>query len=1000
MKTEEPPDTKRVSKEIGSRIRLEREKRGWSQEELADKIGTTQVNISRWEKGSTTPGPYYRQSLAKQFGKTLEELGFVKSEEKKQTIEIPTTSSTEQQTGTRHWNVPYRRNPFFTGREVLLHQLYTILNTNKMAALTQTQAISGLGGIGKTQVAVEYAYRYRDNYQAVLWVNASTYDSLVADFFMLAALLDLTEKDQDQLIVVNVVKRWFALNKNWLLIFDNVDDPQLVEGFLPRLGEGSILITTRQHALGSIAQTIEVEKMEREEGVLFLMRRIRILNSDNTATRELTKEELALAHEIVEATDGLPLAIDQAGAYIEETRCGLKGYLDLYQSRHKELLQRRGILPTDHPESVAATLSLSFEQIMRQNPIAADLLRLLAFFDPEAIPEEMIILGVSALDATSLSEISDPFQFNEAIQLLMRYSLIRRIPDEQVLSTHRLVQVVLKDSLPENEQRIWAEYVIRVLNQVFPEVDPETWSKCQRYIPHVQAGMASIKQLEVVISEAADLFTRASHYLIEHAQYALAEELLQSALSIQEQLQLSDKPETAITVSELGLLYLAQGKYLQARPLLEQGRDIRQRTLGLQEPGTAASLDHLGQLYYALGKYSEAEKLYRQALDIRQKVFTTENREVAASLAHLAELNSTMGYYKPAEELYKQALSIQQKILGDEHPDVAHTLNDLALVYRRMGWYSDAEQLYWSSHNIFLNAYGKEHPHIAEVLNNLARLYRAQAQFDKAELYYRQALEIRENVLGVDHPDTARNLVGLAKLYHSQGKYSEAIDLSEQALSIQEQKLAANHPDTADTLRNIARLYQALRKYPEAEAYYNRAMAICENTPGSKHPRVALILSGLSELYMAQGNYQEAKPLIERSLEIRKETLGPDHPYVAYNLENLAKIHHALREYSQAEALYKEALAIRINALGSQHPYTANTSSNLAQLYIDMQRYEEAEPLLLNALNIREEAPGSEHRDLAASLEQYAHLLRKTRREHEARAFEQRAMTTRARHKK
>src|SRR5260370_31240481 len=179
------------------------------------------------------------------------------------------------------WNVPYRRNPFFTGREEILINLFQALNSSKRAALTQAKVISALGGIGKTQIAVEYAYRYRENYSAVLWVIASSRDTLITEFVLLAVLLDLPElHEQDQEIVLTAVKRWLVARKNWLLILDNVEDLQAVVDFLPVDGEGNILFTTRLQALGSIGEGIEVENMSVGEGMLFLLRRTKFLASD------------------------------------------------------------------------------------------------------------------------------------------------------------------------------------------------------------------------------------------------------------------------------------------------------------------------------------------------------------------------------------------------------------------------------------------------------------------------------------------------------------------------------------------------------------------------------------------------------------------------------------------------------------------------------------------------------------------------------------------------
>jgi hypothetical protein len=257
-------------------------------------------------------------------------------------------------------NIPFERNPLFTGREDILKRLRTALKEGKTAALTQPQAISGLGGIGKTQTAVEYAYRYQDDYEAILWVKAESIDSLISDFVSIATLLDLPQKqEQEQRLIVEAVKRWFQDNTGWLLIFDNADDLAMVQGFLPSGGKGHILLTTRAHATGRLAQRIEVAKMGPEEGALFLLHRTTLLDA-NAPFEDAAAADQQTARKIVQAMDGLPLALDQAGAYIEETSCGLQGYLQLYQAQGTRLLKERGGLVTDHPDPVATTWSLSF----------------------------------------------------------------------------------------------------------------------------------------------------------------------------------------------------------------------------------------------------------------------------------------------------------------------------------------------------------------------------------------------------------------------------------------------------------------------------------------------------------------------------------------------------------------------------------------------------------------------------------------------------------------
>ncbi len=239
------------------------------------------------------------------------------------------------------FTVPFAQNPYFTGREDILSQLHNALNNNKTAALTQ--AISGLGGIGKTQTAVEYAYRHQDDYQYIFWVRAEKREELNSDLAALAHSLNLPEKDeQDQPRVIAAVQKWLATHTGWLLVLDNADDPAVVKECIPSSLKGHTILTTRAQIWGRLAQRIEIEKMGLEEGTRFLLHRANIIASSDTSLDTLSSNDIAKAKEIVQALDGLPLALEQAAAYIEENECGLAGYLQRYHTQRNFLVTTHG----------------------------------------------------------------------------------------------------------------------------------------------------------------------------------------------------------------------------------------------------------------------------------------------------------------------------------------------------------------------------------------------------------------------------------------------------------------------------------------------------------------------------------------------------------------------------------------------------------------------------------------------------------------------------------
>jgi tetratricopeptide (TPR) repeat protein len=769
-------------------------------------------------------------------------------------------------------NIPFERNPLFTGREEILERLHATLNAGKTTALTQ--AISGMGGIGKTQTAVEYAYRYQDDYECIYWIKSESRESIISDFVTMAYLLDLTEKhEQDQSQVIAAVKRWFQKNTGWLLIFDNADDLTIIRDFLQQGVKGHILLTTREQATGRIAQRIEIERLEPEEGALFLLRRAGILTSDAPFDAALPTDREA-ARKIVQAMDGLPLALDQAGAFIDETKCSLTDYLDFFETRQADLLKRRGRLATDHPDSVAATFSLSFEKVQKAHPAAADLLCLCAFLDPDGIQEEIFTEGASELGPTLKPIAADRIKLNETIGTLLTYSLLRRSPVHS-LTIHRLVQVVLKQGMKKSTQRRWAERVVRAVNLAFPEVDYENWLRCQQFMPHVLACKALIEQWNMTLPEAAQLLNDAGYYLRESAQYKQAEPLLQRALDIHERVLGPDHPNTAASLNNLALLYQGQGNYKQAEPLYQRALDIREHMLGPDHVDTATSLNNLALLYDNQGKFELAEPLYERAIAIDEKALGPEHPGLATKLNNLALLYYNQGKYELAEPLYHRAIAIKEKTLGLEHPSLSASLCGLAKIYSDQEKYELAEPLYQRTIAIDEKIYGLDHPEVATDLNNQAILYRSLGKFELAEYLNQRALDIRERVLGPDHPDTATSLNDLAGLYRSLGKYELAEPLYQRALAIYEKVLGPDHPWTATGLNNLAILYKAQGKYEQAEPLYLRAIAIGEKTLGSEHPNLATWLNNLALLYQAQGKYYLAEPLFQRAQAIQERKQKP-----------------------------------------------------------------------------------------------------------------------------
>jgi tetratricopeptide (TPR) repeat protein len=876
------------------------------------------------------------------------------------------------------WNIPYRRNPFFTGREEVLEHVHDALRTDNTACLAEVHGMTGLGGIGKTQTALEYAYRYHAEYQAVLWARADSSNTLTAEFVGIATLLRLPERnEQDQRRVVEAVMRWLRTNSHWLLVLDNVEDLVSVEPFLPKAGRGHVLLTTRTRALGGVAQRIEIGKMQLEVGALLLLRRAGMLPLA-AALEDAPAEDRTLSLQITQEMDGFPLALDQAGAYIRETPCTLSTYFALYQARHTDLLKERSAENT-YPDSVATTWSLSFEKVAWRHPAAAELLHLLAFLYPDAIPEEVVTEASIHMGAVLEPVATDPLRLDGVFKELLRFSLVYRDPDTQTFTIHRLVQAVFQSKMVEDVQLLWAIRTVQAVNEIFPGVEFATWSGCERYLLQAQRCAELIGEWGLMFANAARLLNQAGAYLRTRGRYADAEPFYQQALVIWQHELGSTHPHVAACCNNLALLYTEQGRYEQAESFYQLALAIWQQA-GNESSNLATGFNNLGRLYLKQGKHEQAGQLFQAALLLREQLFGPLHVDTATVLHNLAELALARGQYPEAEQYYQRAFAIREQQLGRQHPETMASLDGLARLYSHQGKYQQAEPLLEDVLATYETMLDPQHPEVATLLNNLAVVYESQGKYEQVEQLHLRALAIREQRLGALHPDVAATLNNLAGFYGIRGNYEQAESLYQRAAAIYEQAVGSEYHHTATSLNNLADLYRSQEKYEQAEPLYQKAIGIFRRVLGDEHPDTVAALSNLALLYKAQGRYEEAERIMHDVLALQEQALGPEHPRTAVSLHNLAGLYRIQRKYEQAEQLYARALATWKRVLEPGHPRIANSLHNLALLYADQGRYEQAEDLYQQALAILLRTHDINHPDAMILLNNYADVLEKVGR--------------------
>jgi tetratricopeptide (TPR) repeat protein len=684
----------------------------------------------------------------------------------------PEPSATAHRPPTRFLNVP-PRNPYFTGRDELIQRLHAMLTTDQQAALTQTQAITGLGGLGKTQTALEHAYRFQLYYQTILWAQADTRETLISACLMLARLLELPEREApEQTVILPAVQRWLATHSDWLLILDNVGDPALLGEVLPAQPQGRVLLTARDPVTGTRARALPLETLPPEGGALLLLRRAKRLTPEEGL--EMASAELqAQARALSETLGGLPLALDQAGAYLEEHGCGVAEYQILFQTHRATLLSQRGQDATGHVEPVTVTVTLAFDKVAQTHP-AAELLRLCAFLHPDAIPEELFTKWADKLPQRLYQAASDPVKWQATLGTLLQAALIKRQPDTNTLNIHRLVQAVLKDVLSQSRRRRWAERAVCLVNAAFPNPDFSNWERCQQLLLHALVCTSHIIEWHFGSPEAVLLLHQTGYYLYMRAQYTEALPLLEQTLALREQVLGPEHHAVAASLNNLALLYRARGQYLKALPLLQRALAINEKVYGSDHPEVATSLNNLAGTYQDLERFSEALPLYQRALKIVEQEPEPDQTKIATGLNNLAEIYQDLGRDEEALPLFQRALTMNEQELGPSHPNVASNLNNLAMICRKQGKFEEALPLYQRALAIDEEMYGSHHPEVATDLNNLALLYQAQEQYRQALPLLQRAHDIWEQRLGPKHPNVATCLESIAAVLRLMGQEEQA----------------------------------------------------------------------------------------------------------------------------------------------------------------------------------------------------------------------------------
>ena len=772
------------------------------------------------------------------------------------------------------------REPAAFVARATVDRLAAAVGSGRVAVLC---AVTGLRGVGKTQIAAAYARRrVADGWGLVGWVNAESRDVLLSGLARVAAAAGVADPDGDSAESARRLREHLETQAGpGLLVFDNAADPDALRPFLPASGSTQLVVTSTDRAFADWGVPMDVSVFTRPESTGYLAARIGLVEESGID---------AVARELGD----LPLALAQAATTIIRRHWTIPRYLSELTSVPVEKLLGRAP-GDDYPRPTAAALLLSVQAAEDADPsrLTSLLLSVMAVLSADGVPRDLLN-GLRSDDAEKVEA---------AVERCDAGSLLTWSEAGDALIMHRVLGRVLRER--DQIAGRWQETVEAALNVVEPLLVPEEQAWARR---------AEGAELAIQVEAIWDAYDAAGT-----AEPELSERLLRARSWAVRQLRQAADLGRAITA---GIRVLADCV----------------RVLGEIHPDTLTSRNHLAVAYRAAGRLVEAIALFEQNLADRLRVLGPGDPQTLESRDSLAIAYRAAGRLVEAIASLEQNLADRVRVLGPDHPQTLESRNSLAQACRRAGRLVEAIALLEQNLADRVRVLGPDHPQTLTSRNNLADAYREAGRFREAIALLEQNLADRARVLGPDHPQVLISRNDLAFAYRTAGRLDEAISLYEQNLADRARVLGPDHPDTLMSRSNLAFAYRAAGRLDEAILLYDQTLVDRVRVLGSDHPGTLVSRNNVAFAYLAAGRLVEAVALLEENLADRLRVLGPDHPQTLTSRSNLGIAYEATGRLDDAIALYERALADRARVLGEDHPDTAESRNYLASAYESARR--------------------------------------------------------------
>jgi hypothetical protein len=807
----------------------------------------------------------------------------------------------------RIWNVP-NRNADFTGRRATLARLHgELMGDGKAVVLAR--ALYGLGGVGKTQVALEYAHRFKADYDLIWWIPAEHPQEISLALAELAARLGLQTSDnaiEAAAVALEELRRETGDVGRWLLIFDNAEDPADLEAFLPT-GSGHVVITSRNQAWTRQAEPVELDVFTRQESIAHLTRHIPSLDLDDAA-------------KVSAAVGDLPLAIEQAGAWLAETGMPAAFYVDWLATQATSALGLNK--PFGYATPVAATWDLSLSRLRERSPAAVRLLQILAFCSPG--PISMTLLYGDEMIAHLLlfdEALHDKYMLGQVIRDISSLALARIDPGSNSLQIHRLVQAVIRAQMTEAEQRRARHEVHVVLAGARPRQgetdDPANWSAYDLIWSHLGPSQAD---------ECDDPRTR--QLLIDWVRYQWKLGEFTAGLSLARRLEDlwtrhlgPDHQQTLHLQFQTGNLLRVQGRFGESRDLDTYVLGRQRATLGSEHPHALMTANGLAADLRALGDFQESLALDRETYESFKNELGPDYPRTLAAAHNLGCSLRLIGDCFTARRLDEETLSRQRRVLGSGHPDTLLSTASLAHDLRQAGAFQESADL------------------------------------------LRDTLEKYRQILGDDMSDTLRTATSLVVSLRNAGGQAQAMALAEDTYERYQRRYGRDVPDAQCCALNLACVCAAANDMPRALELVTEINAAHQASLGHDHPTTLVAANNLACYLRCTGQLDGALALADDTLRRMQGKLGHRHPLTLSCAVNLANCHNDSGDHEIAEALERQTISAQQEVLGQDHPDTLACEANLAVTLRQAGRAREAEQIRTRVLDAFGQILGPQHPD-------------------------------------